>query len=344
MTKPGQEASVSNTVLLSIYKDLSGHRAVFDRGLAKFRISAKDLQDVDGQIELRSFVQMLEWLAQQLDDPNLGLKLSQRAGPAALGPVGYLFLSSGDIETALQSMIQYLEAVQGSTSLEIRYLDDFLQISYRIEDDSIAPRRQDSEYSIGIMWHYICLLSANRCRLAQVSFEHGRRGSSGGTYRRIFGAPVLFHQEANALILPLEAIRESSKGMDPQLIPILENHITNIINRSRQPDTFAETVTQVLTEPVLQQGARARLIAGRLKISTVTLHRRLRTEDVRFRQLVDQRSKDVARRLLRHSNTPIATISYRLGFSDPAAFSRAFRRWFGSTPRDFRANNRIAGS
>jgi len=236
----------------------------------------------------------------------------------------------------LQSLVHYLGAVQDSSTHEMRYLDDFLQISYRIEDDAIAPRRQDSEYSIGVIWHYICLLSANRCRLAQVSFEHGRRGDTGGTYRRIFGAPVLFHQDRNALTLPLEAIRESSKGLDPQLIPILENHITNIINRSRQPGTFAETVKQILTEPVLQQGARARLIADMLKISTVTLHRRLRAEDVRFRQLVDMRSKDVANRLLSHSNTPIATISYRLGFSDPAAFSRAFRRWFDRTPRDFR--------
>ena len=344
MPEPGQEASVANTVLLSIYDDLGEHRAVLNRGLAKFGIDADDLHDADGQIALRSFVQMLEWLAKQLDEPNLGLKLSQRAGPAALGPVGYLFLSSGDVEAALHSLIHYLEAVQSSTVIEMRYLDDFLQIVYRIEDDSIAPRRQDSEYSIGIIWHYICLLSANRCRLAQVSFEHGRRGNSGGTYRRIFSAPVLFHQDANALILPLEAVRASSKGMDPQLVPILETHITNIIHRSRQPDTFAETVTQALTEPVLQQGARARVIAGILKISTVTLHRRLRAENVRFRQLLDMRCKDVARRLLSHSNTPIATISFRLGYSDPAAFSRAFRRWFGSTPRDYRANDRNTGS
>jgi len=63
MAESNQEASVATTVLLSIYDDLSEHRDVFDRGLAKFRIEADDLQDSDGQISLRSFVQILEWLA-----------------------------------------------------------------------------------------------------------------------------------------------------------------------------------------------------------------------------------------------------------------------------------------
>jgi len=323
-------------VLLSLYNELSGSRQVFDRGLGKFGISMQALQDFHGYISLRSFVRLFEWLARELDDPCLGLRVSQRSGPDALGAVGYLFLSSGKLETALHSLIRYLEAIQSSSMMSIRYFDEFAEVRYRIIDDSIAPRRQDSEYSIGLIWRYMNLLSKNKCALTQISFEHEPPTEVRSDYRRIFNAPVFFSQESNALTLPLEEIQQWYEGLDPHLFPILEEHIASTIDQSAAPTTFAESVMQLLTESLLQQGARADLIADMLKISTVTLHRRLRADGFRFKELVEQRSRNVAERLLRHSNIPIATISGRLGYADPSVFTRAFRRWHEKTPREFR--------
>jgi len=331
-----QEPTISSSVLLSLYNDLSAHRDEFDRGLARFQIEIKELQDLHGHISLRRFVQVFEWMAEELEDQWLGLRFSQRAGPDALGAVGYLFLSSGTLEAAMHSLSRYLEAIQSSSRVEINYVDEFVEVQYRIDDEAIAPRRQDSEYSIGLMWRYMQLLSNNRCHLTQISFEHERPSGIGTIYRRIFNAPVFFGRSSNELTLPLQDFRQWHEGLDRHLFPILEDHIANTLGRSSIPTTFTESVEQLLTEQVLHQGARARLVADKLKISTVTLHRRLRHEGGRFKALVDSRSKAVAERLLRHSNTPIATISRRVGFSNPATFTRAFRRWVGITPTEFR--------
>ncbi len=323
-------------VLLSLYNDLGRHRETFEEGLRKFGIRLGDLQDFHGHISLHSFVQIFEWLAEELDDPWLGLKLSQRSGPDALGAVGYLFLSSGTLETAIQSLVRYLDAIQNSSRMEIRYLDELVQVRYKIIDDSIAPRRQDSEYSIGLTWRYMKLLSKNKCRLSQVGFEHERPARKTSVYRRVFNSPVMFGRNSNEMTLPLADFRQWHEGLDPHLFSILEDHITTTVEQSQVPRTFTEIVGQQLTERVLNQGARAELIARSMKISTSTLHRRLHAEGWRFKELVESRSKAVAERLLCHGNIPIATISRRLGFSDPATFSRAFRRWFDQAPREFR--------
>ena len=328
--------TITSHVLLSLYNDLSAHREVVDSGLREFGISREELQDFHGQVSLRSFVQLFEWLAAELDDPYLGLRVSQRTGPDALGAVGYLFLCSGKLETAFQSLAKHLDAIQSSSRIDIRYVGDLVQIRYRIIDDTIAPRRQDSEYSMGINWRHIKLLSKNQCRLVQVSFEHELGPVSDRYYRRIFGAPVLFGREANEIALSVEDFQRWHEGLDPHLFPILEDHIANTRAHAQSSLTFTESVSQLLTERVLQQGARAEVVADMLKVSTVTLHRRLRQEGLRFKQLVDMRSKAVAERLLAHSNIPIATVSRRLGYTDPATFSRAFRRWHGVTPRDYR--------
>lgn len=333
---PAIEPTISSHVLMSLYNDLSEHRSLFDNGLKQHEISMRALQDFHGQVSLRSFVSLFEWLARELNDPSLGLKVSQRSGPDALGAVGYLFLCSGKLETALHSLARHLDAIQSSSRMEIRYIDDLVQIRYRIVDDSIAPRRQDSEYSIGLTWRHMKLLSKNQCRLVQVSFEHERNYRNDLIYQRVFNAPVLFEREANEITLPLEDFQRWHEGMDPHLLPILEAHIETSREHSSAPRTFTETVNEILTERVLQRGPRAELVAEMLKVSSVTLHRRLRAEGKRFKEVVEDRSKAVAERMLRHSNIPIATVSRRLGYSDPATFSRAFRRWFGQTPREFR--------
>jgi len=331
-----QEPTISSMVLLSLYNDLSAERDVFDRGLKTFGIGLNEIQDFHGYISLRGFVGLFEWLATALKDPWLGLRMAQRAGPDALGAVGYLFLSSGKLETAVNSLARYLDAIQSSSRIEVRIVGELVHIRYRIIDDTIAPRRQDSEYSIGLIWRYMKLLSKNQSRLTQVSFEHEQPAGSTTLPRRIFGAPVLFGSEANEIALPLDDFQHWHEGLDPHLFPILEDHISNTLAQSEIPATFTEAVSQLLTEQILGQGARAETIADGLRISTVTLHRRLRGEGFRFKELVDSRSKALAERLLSYGNLPIATISRRLGFSDPATFSRAFRRWFDTTPREYR--------
>lgn len=333
---PANEPTISSHVLMSLYNDLSEHRALFDRGLDEFDISMAALQDFHGNVSLRHYVGLFEWLARELNQPSLGLQVSQRNGPDALGAVGYLFLCSGNLETALHSLERHLDAIQSSSRMEIRQIDGHVQIRYRIIDDSIAPRRQDSEYSIGLTWRHMKLLSKNQCRLVQVGFEHQRSYRNDLIYSRVFNAPVLFEREANELTIPLEDFQRWHEGLDPHLFPILEEHIATTRAQAQAPGTFTESVNELLTERILQQGARAELVARLLRVSPVTLHRRLRAEGSRFKKIVETRSKAVAERMLKHSNIPIATVSRRLGFSDPAAFSRAFRRWHGQAPREFR--------
>jgi AraC-like DNA-binding protein len=336
MPSPTQEPIISTSVLLSIYNDLRDHRALFNRGLKQFGINTEDLHDFQGHISLQLFVQVFEWLAQVLGDPWLGLKISQRSGPDALGAVGYLFLSSGKLETALQSLARYLDAIQNSSRIDIAYFDDLVQVRYRIIGETISPRRQDSEYSIGLIWRYMKLLSRNKCKLVQVSFEHDKPQATPTLPHRIFKCPVLFSAESNSLVISREDLQHWHDGHDPHLFPILEDHISHTLVQVGTAITFTESVTQLITNQILDQGARAKLISGIMNISTATLHRRLKKEGFRFKALVDLRSKKLAKRLLEHSNLPIAAISRQLGYTDPATFSRAFRRWFGETPRDRR--------
>ena len=87
-------------------------------------------------------------------------------------------------------------------------------------------------------------------------------------------------------------------------------------------------------EPLLASGAvRMETVARGLNLSRQTLYRRLKAEGVTFEQLLDSLRRRLALRLVREPGLSVKEIAYRLGFSEPAAFSRAFKRWTGRAPR-----------
>lgn len=90
-------------------------------------------------------------------------------------------------------------------------------------------------------------------------------------------------------------------------------------------------------EALLPKGARMGTVARALGCSRQTLYRRLREEKATFESLVEQVPRRVARRLLRDAKVSVKEAAYRHGFAEPAAFSRAFKRWTGRSPAAWRA-------
>jgi len=95
---------------------------------------------------------------------------------------------------------------------------------------------------------------------------------------------------------------------------------------------------EALVEPMLEKGAvRIENVARALGCSRQTLYRRLKAEGVTFAILLDDLRRRLALRYVREQKMPVKEAAYRLGFSEPAAFSRAYKRWTGASPRGAQA-------
>ena len=101
-------------------------------------------------------------------------------------------------------------------------------------------------------------------------------------------------------------------------------------------ETTADTVQRVLAEELSEGGPTLEHLAKRLRMSARTLHRRLAAEGTTFRSVVTKLRMELAERALREPHLPIGEIAFRLGFSEPSAFHRAFKRWTGWQPLAYR--------
>jgi AraC-like DNA-binding protein len=130
---------------------------------------------------------------------------------------------------------------------------------------------------------------------------------------------------------PREGRRPNESGRNP-FLSFLDQVAKAIEHRSRPKQLFRKRVERQL-EPLLATGTvSVGQLACELGCSRQTLYRRLKAEGITFVEVLDQLRRRLALRLVRDEGLSVKETAYRLGFSDSAAFSRAFKRWTGTSP------------
>lgn len=158
------------------------------------------------------------------------------------------------------------------------------------------------------------------------------RPAHAAEYERIFKAPLVFNAPWNAVRLD-EAVVAHRVGLLPRFVfGVLIEHADALL---RELDSAATTRGQVekLLLPILHTGAASvDGVAAQLGISRQTLYRNLKAEGVTFEQVLDDLRHRMALHYLRGNKASVNDTAYLVGFSDPTSFSRAFKRWTGTTP------------
>lgn len=331
-----KDPTISYQIVAALVEAIGGYRDVINEGLQRFDLDG--LESTNARVPLHSFVELFEWLAQKMRRPFLGLELSERGGPQTVGAVGYLFLESRNLEAALNNLGKYLFAVQEGSRFKLEIDGEYAYVDYGILDDRIQNRRHDSEYSIGSTWNLIKQFTGSAAQLTMVEFEHEQPPQANAPFRQVFGAPVLFRRRANRLHFRSNLLSAPSRSGDPFLFPILETYIQSSIAEIARTESFVDQVRKQLSHDTLSAGLRARDIASRMGVSESTLHRRLGNEQSGFKQLYDEAARSFALLLISQRSLPIAAIASRLGYSETASLTRAFHRWFGLSPSQYRKN------
>lgn len=310
--------------------------------LAQRGISAELLEDREASVDLGAYVRFFEAAAEASGNPHFGLHAARLMGAGGLGPLSFLFLSAPSLGQAFETFTEHLDAMQEATFNAFEIEGAQCHFTYAIRDPAIVPRRQDSEYSIGVMCNLVRQFLGHRTPPSEVHFEHERRGPLAG-YEDYFGCPVFFEQDQNRLYLPSRFLGLGSSALSSELFPIIADHLRARLHSHHEPADTAGRVRDLLMAspgnalPGLEQ------TAERLGLSRATLLRRLAGEGVRFAELADERRMGLAQQLLAGSTRPVSDIALASGYSETASFTRAFQRRFGTTPTAWRKARREAG-
>ncbi|HKR66915.1 MAG TPA: AraC family transcriptional regulator ligand-binding domain-containing protein [Thermoanaerobaculia bacterium] len=164
-----------------------------------------------------------------------------------------------------------------------------------------------------------------------IHFTHAERPYR-AEYDRVFGVPLIFGADCNAAILDATWLQQIAQAPSRSMLEVVKTQVDTLIDKTASARSTRERVEALLTNLLHDEDAGIETVARQLGMSRHTLFRKLRAEGVTFRQVQDELRRKLALHYLSDRNLPVTETAYRLGFSDPAAFSRAFKRWTGHSP------------
>jgi AraC-like DNA-binding protein len=158
-------------------------------------------------------------------------------------------------------------------------------------------------------------------------------------YERVFGCLTTFNKDEVAIILKKEHVEEEIVTADYDLLRILVAHAEEKSQQINQESGFVTLVKQSVLKLVKPEFPTLEQVAGHLNISPRTLQRRLKEEGCIYKELIDQLRQEFAINYLKKPDLNIGDIAYLLSYADTSAFTRAFKRWKGKTPNEYRASH-----
>ena len=295
----------------------------------------------DPQAGVPERISRTAWLAAHLEavrvtrDPLLCLHIAAWLPFGSLDVVDYLLVRSTTISEGVARSIRYTPILHEGVGGRMEVIGNHAHLSHWLLHGDPESSRFSAEFALALIFSRLTRLAGVDLQLTEVRFAHPSYGME-TAFRQFFGCPVYFGAGRDELIFPAHILDAKIPGGDAILCAILERQAESMRAQFVASESVAEQVRRILREELDGGDSSLDQVAHRLATTPRTLQRRLQDENTSHQLILRQAQYEVAIQLLHNRSVPIGAISYKLGFSEPSAFHRAFRRWTGTTPAEVR--------
>ena len=271
--------------------------------------------------------------AEIIDDPCFGLKAHKYWHPSYIHALGYAWLASHSLREAFNRFVRYMRVVSEKAFLKLE--EDSRGFTLLFGFDLLGMRiPAQIDMGMAILIHMCRLNYGKDLKPRAVTIAHAGPPCA-AEYNELFGAPVQFWAARDSITLSLADVDKYLIGANPQLARLNDQVMIEYLGKLDR-DNIIDRVTAVIIDMLPSGGVTDAKVADQLNMSERSLQRRLNEAGTTFRTLLVEVRKDLAATYVRDPDIELVEISFLLGFSDQSAFSRAFKRWTGNTPTEFR--------
>ncbi len=306
--------------------------------LRQIGIEPADFANSDTRIPHRTAIEMLESGISNRQDPTIGLQAGSLAEPCDLDVLEYAARSRPTLADALSCIARYYRLMHGSAEFILIEQSDRVVYRYRVTDGVYQPPAAN-DFVLTSTLSFVRRNSAPGVDAAEVHFAHPEPDYV-AEYARYFNCPVFFGGGTNDIVFHKETLASPMARSDQTVSEAYEQHARRLLEHLPAIEGVAGRVRRIVIEQLRGGEVTMEFMALKMAMSVPTLRRRLDQEGTTFSDIVDEIRKELAERYLREPSVAVSEVAFLLGFSSESAFHRAFRRWMGVAPSEFRARAR----
>ncbi|MGY2414440.1 AraC family transcriptional regulator [Pseudomonas pergaminensis] len=292
------------------------------------------MDDPNARYPLSATTRLWELAVQASGDPAIGLRVSRFVSPTTFHALGYALVASGSLREVFERIVRYHQVVSDALSLELsgdgeRYRFRLLQLP-----GNPAPAFEAID-AFAAIYVRTCRNRLGREYAPLAVYLRRPEPADPKPWHTAFRAPVFFGAEDDRLEFAAQDFDSHLDDANPELA----EHNETVLKRTLaqlQPLTWERKVRRVIEAQLPDGEPSAERVAQALHLSLRSLQRHLADEGCRFDALLNECRENLALLHLRDPQCSLAEISHLLGFADTSSFNRAFKRWTGMTPGQFR--------
>lgn len=337
MKKEKGTYAVSTGVISQIARYLSQWEVDINQLLPESGIAPEALKSPDVRVPVENYILLEEKAAEKIGDPCFGLHMGQYAEAGNWSILGYMMLNCSSIIEAFHKAARYSVIIGNLIRGEMCM--DSGRIIIQLSEPSDAPRISEHCYE-GFLSSLIKI--ARNLTGAEVSpLEVGLKSFKIEfleEYQRVFGKAVIFTDKGNYMIFDKKTADLPALLPNRKLVEYFENYAMEFLAENEASKSFTNKTKKLILSFMDSEDLSVNKAAKALNISGRTLQAYLKKEGTEFRILLRETREQLARKYL-SENYSVDDITYLLGFSDASAFRKAFKKWVGMTPGEYRDNH-----
>jgi AraC-like DNA-binding protein len=320
----------------TIVADLREQGRNVERVLRDAGLDLRTLNREGGRIPWLAQAKLLEIAAHELDDDCYGLHLAEHVDVRDADLIAYLGLASKTLGEALNNLSRYARVFTEAVQFDVSSDNGAATVNFIPAKPTFLHYRQQAEFSTALLLTAYRTFTGRDITPLEVAFTHHRRERL-REVSRFFGCRVSYGERRARIVLKAKDLAIPIPTADHRLLKILRRHGDAILKERGPTGTGLLSKVERLIVDLLPKGmARAKVIATELGMSDRTLTRRLGEAGTSFDEILDRLRHDLAQRYITASELSLSEVAFLLGYSNPPAFSSAFKRWSGRPPSELR--------
>jgi AraC-like DNA-binding protein len=299
---------------------------------AEAGVPAAALSDPDMKVSARAICLMFDLAAERSGVDDFGLRIAENRRLSNLGPIGLAVREQPTLRKALAQLARYIWLQNDAYTVTLEETGDIAVL--RMGTPAWLGR-QNVELSLGVTMRVMRDLMGETWRPQEACFPHAAPAKL-DMHRRVFGRMPLFDQDFLGLVIDRADLDAPIGRADPAMARELAHYLEQVA--AGRGTSLGHKVREMIVALLPTGGCTVERVAGRLAVDRRTLHRHLAAEGATFSELLNAARREAAEALLARNDRAFQSVAELLGFSSLSAFAHWFRRQFGCTASDYRAD------